>query len=305
MIRLNHVSKIYGDGSKKAVDDLSWDIEDGKITGFIGPNGAGKTTTLKMITGILAPSEGTIEINGKDIQKDPLEAKRQFGFVPDDPDAFLRVRGIEYLNFMADIYGVGTEERQRFIEETAKRFEMEENLSSRIMSYSHGMRQKIMVMGALIHKPPVWILDEPLTGLDPRSAHELKQMMREHADAGNAVLFSTHVLEVAEKLCDRIAIIHHGRQVYLGTSLFHRKDADRCCHDRVILFFCMEGNILLKIIQNPFRLLHKATFCLLFKKSADHAPIRRQLLEENTRAKKILPENLLRQIPLLAVEMIL
>ena len=129
MIRLNHVSKIYGDGSKKAVDDLSWDIEDGKITGFIGPNGAGKTTTLKMITGILAPSEGTIEINGKDIQKDPLEAKRQFGFVPDDPDAFLRVRGIEYLNFMADIYGVGTEERQRFIEETAKRFEMEENLS--------------------------------------------------------------------------------------------------------------------------------------------------------------------------------
>ena len=202
MIRLNHVSKIYGDGSKKAVDDLSWDIEDGKITGFIGPNGAGKTTTLKMITGI---------------QKDPLEAKRQFGFVPDDPDAFLRVRGIEYLNFMADIYGVGTEERQRFIEETAKRFEMEENLSSRIMSYSHGMRQKIMVMGALIHKPPVWILDEPLTGLDPRSAHELKQMMREHADAGNAVLFSTHVLEVAEKLCDRIAIIHHGRQVYLGT----------------------------------------------------------------------------------------
>ena len=198
MIRLNHVSKIYGDGSKKAVDDLSWDIEDGKITGFIGPNGAGKTTTLKMITGILAPSEGTIEINGKDIQKD-------------------RVRGIEYLNFMADIYGVGTEERQRFIEETAKRFEMEENLSSRIMSYSHGMRQKIMVMGALIHKPPVWILDEPLTGLDPRSAHELKQMMREHADAGNAVLFSTHVLEVAEKLCDRIAIIHHGRQVYLGT----------------------------------------------------------------------------------------
>ena len=201
MIRLNHVSKIYGDGSKKAVDDLSWDIEDGKITGFIGPNGAGKT----------------IEINGKDIQKDPLEAKRQFGFVPDDPDAFLRVRGIEYLNFMADIYGVGTEERQHFIEETAKRFEMEENLSSRIMSYSHGMRQKIMVMGALIHKPPVWILDEPLTGLDPRSAHELKQMMREHADAGNAVLFSTHVLEVAEKLCDRIAIIHHGRQVYLGT----------------------------------------------------------------------------------------
>ena len=217
MIRLNHVSKIYGDGSKKAVDDLSWDIEDGKITGFIGPNGAGKTTTLKMITGILAPSEGTIEINGKDIQKDPLEAKRQFGFVSDDPDAFLRVRGIEYL-ISWQISTVSERKNVSVLsKKTAKRFEMEENLSSRIMSYSHGMRQKIMVMGALIHKPPVWILDEPLTGLDPRSAHELKQMMREHADAGNAVLFSTHVLEVAEKLCDRIAIIHHGRQVYLGT----------------------------------------------------------------------------------------
>ena len=142
MIRLNHVSKIYGDGSKKSRRRSFLGYRRWKDHRFIGPNGAGKTTTLKMITGILAPSEGTIEINGKDIQKDPLEAKRQFGFVPDDPDAFLRVRGIEYLNFMADIYGVGTEERQRFIEETAKRFEMEENLSSRIMSYSHGMRQK-------------------------------------------------------------------------------------------------------------------------------------------------------------------
>ncbi|MCI5647981.1 MAG: ABC transporter ATP-binding protein [Fusicatenibacter sp.] len=217
MITLNHVSKLYGDSSTKAVDDLSWEIEDGKITGFIGPNGAGKTTTLKMITGILSPTEGEILINGKNIATEALEAKRQFGFVADNPDAFLRIKGIEYLNFMADIYGVDTKERKKLIHQMAERFEMEENLSSRIMSYSHGMRQKIMVMGALIHNPPVWILDEPLTGLDPRSAHELKTMMREHADAGNSVLFSTHVLEVAEKLCDRIAIINHGRQVYLGT----------------------------------------------------------------------------------------
>lgn len=217
MISLKHVTKVYGDSSKKAVDDLSWEIEDGKITGFIGPNGAGKTTTLKMITGIIAPTEGEILINGKSITGEPLLAKRQFGFVADDPDAFLRIRGIEYLNFMGDLYRVDVRARQRFIDDTAKRFDMEDALSSRISSYSHGMRQKIMVMGALIHTPPVWILDEPLTGLDPRSAHELKTMMREHADAGHSVLFSTHVLEVAEKLCDRIAIINHGKQVYLGT----------------------------------------------------------------------------------------
>lgn len=217
MISLRNVSKTYGASGKKAVDSLTWDVEDGKITGFIGPNGAGKTTTLKMITGVIAPNEGSITLNGIDIVKNPLEAKRQYGFVADSPDSFLRVKGIEYLNFMADIYGVPAAERSAIIEDTAKRFEMEDALGSRILSYSHGMRQKIMVMGALIHKPSIWILDEPLTGLDPRSAHELKLMMQEHARAGNTVLFSTHVLEVAEKLCDRIAIINKGVQVYLGT----------------------------------------------------------------------------------------
>ena len=177
MIRLNHVSKIYGDGSKKAVDDLSWDIEDGKITGFIGPNGAGKTTTLKMITGILAPSEGTIEINGKDIQKDPL------------------------------VRGARVKAGQRLIENPDRR--LVDQCAHHHDFLTHAMR--------VAHDTARKVLDEPLTGLDPRSAHELKQMMREHADAGNAVLFSTHVLEVAEKLCDRIAIIHHGRQVYLGS----------------------------------------------------------------------------------------
>lgn len=217
MISLKNISKTYGSSGKKAVDSLSLDVADGKITGFIGPNGAGKTTTLKMITGVLAPDEGSVTLNGIDMKTSPLEAKKQFGFVADSPDNFLRVKGIEYLNFMADIYGVPSDLRNNFIENVSRRFEMEDALGSRILSYSHGMRQKIMVMGALIHNPSIWILDEPLTGLDPRSAYELKEMMKEHAAAGNSVLFSTHVLEVAEKLCDQIAIINRGVLLYLGT----------------------------------------------------------------------------------------
>lgn len=216
MISIKNVSKIFA-GTKKAVDNISLDIEDGQITGFIGPNGAGKTTTLKMITGVFEPSEGEISINGFDIIKNPVAAKQQFGFVPDSPDMFLRLKGIEYLNFIADIYDVSTEERQRLIADMAERFDMKTALGDRINSYSHGMRQKIVIMGALLHKPSVWLLDEPLTGLDPKAAYELKEMMREHADAGNAVLFSTHVLEVAEKLCDKIAIINKGAIVYQGT----------------------------------------------------------------------------------------
>lgn len=217
MISLKNISRTYGSSGKKAVDSLSLDVADGKITGFIGPNGAGKTTTLKMITGVLAPDEGSVTLNGIDMKTSPLEAKKQFGFVADSPDNFLRVKGIEYLNFMADIYGVPADLRNNFIENVSRRFEMEDALGSRILSYSHGMRQKIMVMGALIHNPSIWILDEPLTGLDPRSAYELKEMMKEHAAAGNSVLFSTHVLEVAEKLCDQIAIINRGVLLYLGT----------------------------------------------------------------------------------------
>ncbi len=216
MISIKNVSKIFA-GTKKAVDNISLDIEDGQITGFIGPNGAGKTTTLKMITGVFEPTEGEISINGFDIIKNPVAAKQQFGFVPDSPDMFLRLKGIEYLNFIADIYDVSTEERQRLIADMAERFDMKTALGDRINSYSHGMRQKIVIMGALLHKPSVWLLDEPLTGLDPKAAYELKEMMREHADAGNAVLFSTHVLEVAEKLCDKIAIINKGAIVYQGT----------------------------------------------------------------------------------------
>ncbi len=215
MIEIKHVTKTFG--TKKAVDDLDLTIPTGEIVGFIGPNGAGKTTTIKMMSGVLNPDEGDILINGKSIQKEPLAAKRQFGLVPDSPDMFLRLKGIEYLNFMGDIYDVDTALRQQRIETLAETFEMKEALNDKILSYSHGMRQKIIIMGVLINEPEVWILDEPMTGLDPQSSFRLKQMMKEHAAKGKTVFFSTHVLEVAEKLCDKIAIIAHGKMIYFGT----------------------------------------------------------------------------------------
>ncbi len=215
MIELNSVDKSYG-GNSKAVDNITLTINDGEIFGFLGPNGAGKTTTIKMITGILNPDGGNIKINGMDIGKSPLEAKRQFGFVPDDPNVFLRLKGIEYMNFMADIYNVSSGDRKSRIEVLSTRFEMQNALGDQIQSYSHGMRQKIVIMGVLLHNPPVWILDEPLTGLDPKSSYTLKEMMREHADKNNTVFFSTHVLEVAEKICDRVAVINKGRILFCG-----------------------------------------------------------------------------------------
>ncbi|EKQ56732.1 MULTISPECIES: ABC transporter ATP-binding protein [unclassified Clostridium] len=216
MINLNNITKSYN-GSYNAVNNLNLEIKDGKIYGLLGPNGAGKTTTIKMITGIIAPSKGSIEINGIDINVNPIKAKEQFGYVPDSPDMFLRLKGIEYLNFMADVYGVSKEERTIRIEEISKRFEMGSALGDKIQTYSHGMRQKIVLMGVLVHNPKVWILDEPMTGLDPKSAFILKEMMREHADAGNTVIFSTHVLEVAEKVCDEVAIINKGQLIFNGT----------------------------------------------------------------------------------------
>lgn len=215
MIQIKNVSKSYN-GAVKAVDDLSITIPDGEIIGFIGPNGAGKTTTIKMITGITKPDSGSITINGINVAENPLEAKRQFGFVPDSPDMFLRLKGIEYLNFMADIYSVDGATRKQRIRELAERFDMESVLSDQIQSYSHGMRQKIIIMGVLVHSPSVWILDEPMTGLDPKSSYLLKEMMREHASSGKTVFFSTHVLEVAEKLCDRVAIINKGKLQFFG-----------------------------------------------------------------------------------------
>ena len=192
-------------------------IENGEIFGFLGPNGAGKTTTLKMMTGISPITEGSITIDGFDITKQSLKAKQQFGFVPDSPDVLLRLKGIEYLNFIASIYNVEHTDAEERISSLAKRFEIQDALSDKISSYSHGMRQKLMMIGVLLHQPANWILDEPLTGLDPKSAFTLKEMMREHADAGNTVLFSTHVLDVAEKVCDRIGILSHGKLVFVGT----------------------------------------------------------------------------------------
>lgn len=217
MIQIKNLSKSYGKNGVKAVDGLNVNIEDGKITGFIGPNGAGKSTTLKLITGVSMPDEGEITINGYDIISQPLKAKEQFAFVSDTPDNFLKLKGIEYLNFVSNIYGVNEADRKSRINELAERFEMSRALSTQIADYSHGMRQKMMIMGALIHNPPVWLMDEPLVGLDPASSHILKEMMKEHASKGNCVLFSTHVLEVAEKLCDRVIIINHGRLLFVGT----------------------------------------------------------------------------------------
>jgi len=215
MIELSNVSKTFN-GKVKAVDNVTMTVKDGEIFGFLGPNGAGKTTTIKIITGILNADSGRVKINGYDIKKDTIQAKFQFGFVPDDPNMFLRLKGIEYLNFMADIYDVPSDVRRQRIEILGERFEMTKALGDQIQSYSHGMRQKIVIMGALIHNPPVWILDEPMTGLDPKSSFTLKEMMREHADKGNTVFFSTHVLEVAEKICDRVAIINKGRILFCG-----------------------------------------------------------------------------------------
>jgi len=214
MIEVRGLTKKYGD--KTVVNNATWTAQDGAITGFIGPNGAGKTTTLKMITGVEESTEGSVLINGKDIRKDPIAVKKDFAYVSDTPDHFLRLKGIEYLNFMANIYDTPSEGRKEKIEDMAKRFGMSEALNSTILSYSHGMRQKIMVMGALIHDPSVWILDEPMLGLDPQSAFELKPLMREHVKAGNSVLFSTHVLEVAEKLCDQVVIIRKGQIQFAG-----------------------------------------------------------------------------------------
>lgn len=216
MIEIKNVSKSYVK-DKKSVDSLNLDIKDGEIFGFLGPNGAGKTTTIRMITGILEPDEGDILIDGYSIKKEPIEAKKNFGFVPDSPDMFLKLKGIEYLNFLAKVYNVPEQEKNSRIESITKKFEIFDELNNNIESYSHGMRQKIVICGALLSNPKNWILDEPMTGLDPKASFDLKEMMREHTRNGNTVFFSTHILEVAEKLCDRVGIINKGKVVFVGT----------------------------------------------------------------------------------------
>ncbi|MGI6607380.1 MAG: ABC transporter ATP-binding protein [Erysipelotrichaceae bacterium] len=214
MIEIKNVSKSYTKGIK-SVDGLNLTINNGEIFGFLGPNGAGKTTTIKMIAGILDADEGEILIEDYDIEKQPMEAKKQFGYVPDSPDIFLSLKAIEYLNFLCDIYDV--EDREDKIVSLTKKFEIYDVLNNKMESFSHGMRQKVVLIGALLHNPKNWILDEPMTGLDPKSSFDLKEMMREHADEGNTVFFSTHVLEVEEKMCDRIGIISKGKLLFVGT----------------------------------------------------------------------------------------
>ena len=219
MIEARSLTMIYGNGHQ-ATDEVTFTVKPGEIVGFAGPNGAGKTTVIKMLTGILQPTSGTAVINGFDISKEPIQAKKSFAYIADNPDILIQLSGLEYLNFIADMYEIPEDVRKEKIGTLSERFGMKDVLTTQMREYSHGMRQKLMVISALIHNPPAWILDEPMTGLDPTAAYELKQMMREHANAGNAVLFSTHVLEVAEQLCDKILIINKGKIIREGTLEF-------------------------------------------------------------------------------------
>ena len=215
MLKINHLTKTYGE--KKAVDDLNIHINPGEIYGFIGHNGAGKTTTLKSVVGILQFHQGEILIDGKSIQTDPLACKREIAYIPDNPDLYDYMTGIKYLNFIADVFGVSAQDRQTRIRKYADLFELTEDLAQPIAAYSHGMKQKLAIIAAWLHQPKLILMDEPFVGLDPKASHLLKEMMREVCDAGGAIFFSTHVLEVAEKLCDKVAIIKGGKLIRSGT----------------------------------------------------------------------------------------
>ena len=215
MLTIEHLVKSYG-GDVRAVDDLSIDVQPGDIYGFIGHNGAGKTTTLRAVAGILSFDSGSIRVNGRNIADDPIACKRDMAYIPDNPDLYEHLTGIQYLNFVSDIYGVGESERDERIRRYADAFEMTPRLNDLIGSCSHGMKQKIALISALIHNPKLLLLDEPFVGLDPKAAHTLKSFMKELCDDGSAIFFSTHVLEVAEKLCNKIAIIKNGRLIAAG-----------------------------------------------------------------------------------------
>jgi len=215
MLKIEHLTKSYGE--KKAVDDLSLHIAAGEIFGFIGHNGAGKSTTLKCAVGILQFDNGEITINGNSIMQDPVRCKQDIAYIPDNPDLYDFMSGIKYLNFIADIFGIPSDVRQERIRKYSDTFELTDDLAQPISAYSHGMKQKLAVISAWLHSPKLIIMDEPFVGLDPKASHILKQMMREHCDRGGAIFFSTHVLEVAEKLCDKVAIIKQGKLVKVGT----------------------------------------------------------------------------------------
>ena len=215
MLNIQHLTKTYGE--KKAVDDLNLHIAPGEIYGFIGHNGAGKTTTLKSVAGILPYDQGEITIGGLSLKSDPLICKRQMAYIPDNPDLYDFMTGIQFLNFIADVFAVPADLRQARIREYAGRFELTADLAQPIAAYSHGMKQKLAIISAWLHQPKLILMDEPFVGLDPKAAHLLKGMMRELCDGGGAIFFSTHVLEVAEKLCDKVAIIKGGKLIRSGT----------------------------------------------------------------------------------------
>ncbi len=223
MLRIENLTKTYGE--KRAVDNLSLHIAPGEIYGFIGHNGAGKTTTLKAVVGILQFDKGEVFIKGESIRKNPLACKQKIAYIPDNPDLYEFMTGIKFLNFIADIFGVTEEKRQERIRKYADLFEMTENLAQPIASYSHGMKQKLAIISAWIHEPKLIIMDEPFVGLDPKASHILKEIMRDICNRGGAIFFSTHVLEVAEKLCDKVAIIKDGHLIKSGTMEQVRGDA--------------------------------------------------------------------------------
>ena len=215
MLKIQNLTKTYGE--KKAVDDLTLHIASGEIFGFIGHNGAGKTTTLKSVVGILQFDQGEIYIDGKSVKEQPLECKRVLAYIPDNPDLYDYMSGIKYLNFIADVFGISEADRAERIARYADAFELTDDLAQPVSAYSHGMKQKLAIISALIHNPKLIVMDEPFVGLDPKASHLLKGIMREHCDNGGAIFFSTHVLEVAEKLCDKVAIIKSGKLIRCGT----------------------------------------------------------------------------------------
>lgn len=217
MIRLSGITKRYGGSASNAVDSLDLEIPDGVIFGFLGPNGAGKTTTIKILSGALEPDSGSVEIDGIGMADGPLRAKARLGMVGDNPELFNRLKAHEYLNFVADVFRVPTAERRARVAALSERFGIADVLGSSIGSFSRGMKQKLCVVGSLLPDPANWVLDEPMVGLDPQAAFDLKETMRERAAAGHCVFFSTHVMEVAERVCDRIAVIHHGKILFSGT----------------------------------------------------------------------------------------
>lgn len=217
MLTISNLSKTYK-GGKKAVDNLTLEIKKGDIYGFIGHNGAGKTTTIKCVTGILEFSEGDIRIDGKSIKTDPLECKRMIAYIPDNPDLYENMTGIQYLNFISDVFAISGKEREKSIKQYADMMELTASLGDLISSYSHGMKQKLAIISALVHNPSLYIMDEPFVGLDPKAAHTLKELMKEKCRQGSAIFFSTHVLEVAEKLCNKIAIIKDGKLITSGET---------------------------------------------------------------------------------------